>query len=82
MDKEQLELLNNVLVDKDGFKFILLLLNELGAFDYSVNRSASDKEIFMSLGKKEKGCWLLQNCFKANQDKYIELLKEKENENA
>jgi len=76
MDKEELLTLNNVLVSDDGFKLIKILLNEFGAFDRGLNRSANDKEIFMTLGKREKGQWLLDNILKANPQKYMELVKE------
>lgn len=81
MDKRELQTLANVLNDDYGFKFILTLLNELGAFDRGLNRNASDKEVFMTLGKREKGQWLLDCIFQANKQKYLELLTQKEKEN-
>lgn len=81
MDKKELQILSNTLNDEYGFKFIYLLLNELGAFDRGINRNAENKEIFMLLGKREKGQWLLDNIFLANKEKYIELLDKKEREN-
>ncbi len=77
MDKSDLEILSNVLCDKDGFKFVLLLLDKLGAFDRGINPNLSDKQIFMTLGKREKGLWLLDNIYEANPEKYTELLKER-----
>jgi hypothetical protein len=80
MDKRELQTLSNVLNNDYGFQFILLLLNELGAFDRGINRNASDKEIFMTLGKREKGQWLLDCVFKANKQKYLDLIEQKEKE--
>lgn len=80
MDKRELQTLSNVLKDDYGFQFILTLLNELGAFDRGLNRNASDKEIFMTLGKREKGQWLLDCIFQANKQKYIAILEQKEKE--
>ena len=81
MDKRELQTLANVLNNDYGFKFILTLLNELGAFDRGLNRNVSDKEVFMTLGKREKGQWLLDCIFQANKQKYLELLTQKEKEN-
>jgi hypothetical protein len=80
MDKRELQTLSNVLNNDYGFQFVLLLLNELGAFDRGINRNASDKEIFMTLGKREKGQWLLDCVLKANKQKYLDLIEQKEKE--
>ncbi len=76
MEKEDLLTLNNVLISDDGYKFVKILLNQLGAFERGLNRSANDKEIFMTLGKREKGQWLLDNILKANPEMYMQLIKE------
>ncbi len=76
MEKEDLLTLNNVLVSDDGYKFVKILLSQLGAFERGLNRSANDKEIFMTLGKREKGQWLLDSILKANPEKYMQLIKE------
>lgn len=81
MQKNELQTLSNVLEDDYGFKFVLLMLRKLGAFDNSINRNLSDRDVFMHLGKREKGSWLLNCCFKANRKKYVELLAEQEKEN-
>jgi hypothetical protein len=80
MDKKELLILSNALNNEYGFELIYILLEELGAFDRGLNRNASDKEIFMQLGKREKGVWLLDNIFKANKEKYTEILEKKERE--
>lgn len=77
MNKDYLRVLSNVLCDDDGFKFVLMLLEELGAFERGINCSLPDKQIFMSIGKREKGLWLLDNIYEANPQKYTELLKER-----
>ena len=80
MDKKELLILSNVLNDEYGLKLIKLLLNELGAFERGLNRNASDREIYMTLGKREKGTWLLDNIILANKQKYLEILEENERE--
>lgn len=79
MEQDELLILNNVLVSEDGFKLLKILLLQLGAFERGLNRSANDKEIFMTLGKREKGLWLLDNILNANPEKYMELIKEIKN---
>lgn len=81
MDKRELQILSNVLNNDYGFKLILILLKELGAFERGLNRNASDKEVFMSLGKREKGQWLLDCIFDANRQKFHEVFEQKEKEN-
>ncbi|MBE7713714.1 MAG: hypothetical protein E7Z87_08215 [Cyanobacteria bacterium SIG26] len=81
MNKDELLRLNNVLVDKDGFEVVALLLKQLGAFERNYNHTASDREVFMTQGYRNKGLWLLDNCFKANPEKYIELLNKNERGN-
>lgn len=76
MEKDELLTLNNVLITDDGYKLILVLLKHLGAFERGLNRSANDKEIFMTLGKREKGQWLLDSILKANPKIYMQLIKE------
>lgn len=76
LNKDELQILSNVLVDKDGFKLMLILLKQFGAFERGLNRSAPDKEVFLTLGKREQGQWLLDNIYQANREKYTELLNE------
>ena len=76
LNKEELQILSNVLVDKDGFKLMLILLRQFGAFERGLNRNSTDKETFLTLGKREQGQWLLDNIYQANREKYQELLKE------
>lgn len=76
LNKDELQILSNVLVDKDGFKLMLILLKQFGAFERGLNRSATDKEVFLTLGKREQGQWLLDNIYQANREKYTELLNE------
>lgn len=76
LNKEELQILSNVLVDKDGFKLMLILLRQFGAFERGINRNSTDKETFLTLGKREQGQWLLDNIYQANREKYIELLNE------
>lgn len=81
MNNKELQALSNVLNNDCGVKTILRILNELGAFDRGLNRNANDKEIFMTLGKREKGLWLLDSIYKASKDKYLKILEAKEKEN-
>lgn len=76
LNKEELQTLSNVLVDKDGFKLMLILLRQFGAFERGLNRNSTDKETFLTLGKREQGQWLFDNIYQANKEKYQELLKE------
>lgn len=80
MEKRELLILANALNNEYGYKLVYILLNELGAFERGINRNAETKEVFMTLGKREKGQWLLDNIFKADKEKYIQLLEEKEKE--
>ncbi len=81
MDKRELQILSNVMNNEYGLKFIFILLNHLGAFDYSINRNLTDRDVFMHIGKREKGCWLLDCCYKANPNKFMELLAQQKKEN-
>ena len=76
LTKEELQTRSNVLVDKDGFKLMLILLRQFGAFERGINRNSTDKETFLTLGKREQGQWLLDNIYQANSNKYLELLNE------
>lgn len=80
MNEDELLILSNALNDEFGFQLIFILLKKFGAFERGLNRNASDKEVFMTLGKREQGAWLIDNVFKANQQKYIEFLKMNEKE--
>ena len=76
MDKEELQTLNNVLITPDGFELVFLLLKQFGAFERDLNTNTDDKQIFKTLGKRACGVWLLDRCFEANRNKYMELLGE------
>lgn len=76
LNKEELQTLSNVLVDKDGFKLMFILLRQFGAFERGINRNSTDKETFITLGKREQGQWLLDNIYQANSEKFLELLNE------
>ena len=76
MDKKELQILSNVLNNEYGFKLICTILEALGAFEYGINRTRSDKELFMLLGKREKGYWLLDCCLQANFQKYTEIMEQ------
>lgn len=78
-DKELKELVHNVLIDKDGYEFIKVLLEELGAFERGVNLQSRDNDLF-NRGKREKGLWLLDLVQKSNFDKYVEIMKERLND--
>ena len=75
MEKEELLKLNNVLINPDGFKVLEIILTKLCAFDFSINRDAEYKEIFLQLGKKEVGFWLLDCIFHANKEMYLKLIE-------
>lgn len=76
MDKYELQILNNVLVNPDGFKLILILLKQFGAFERELDTDKDAKTVFKILGKRSCGSWLLDECFEANRTKYVELLNE------
>lgn len=82
MDKDELRELSNVLNSEYGLNTIFVLLKKLGAFERGLNRTSSTKEDYLTIGKREQGAWLLDCVFKANKNKYMQILemiqKEKE----
>lgn len=78
MDKKELQILHNALNCEWTFKLILILLDKLGAFERGVSKQMTDREVFMAMAKREKGLWLLDCIYQANQDKYLAILQEKE----
>lgn len=80
MNKDELLTLSNALKDPDTLQTISLILTKLGAFERGLNRNASDKETFMTLGKREKGSWLLDMVYQADKGKYMEILEIREKE--
>lgn len=75
MDKDELRELANVLNSDDGFYTIFRILQNLGAFERGINRTSSEKEDYITLGRREQGIWLLDNCYHANKDAYMKLLE-------
>lgn len=75
MDKDELRKLANVLNSDDGFYTIFRILLKLGAFERGINRTSSKKEDYITLGRREQGMWLLDNCYHANKDAYMKLLE-------
>lgn len=80
MDKKELQILSNVLNDEYGFKLILILLEKLGAFERGINRNDSERSVFLTMGKREQGLWLLDNVYRTSKDKYLKLLEQREKE--
>lgn len=81
MDINELRILAHVLNYSEGAELISIILNKLGTFENFYNLSLADKEIFRTLGKREVGNWLLQQCYLANKDKYLQILNENLKEN-
>lgn len=79
MNNDELTDLSNVLNNTWGLDTIYRILTELGAFETGINRQSTAKEDYLILGKREKGAWLLNCVYKANKNKYLEILKRKEN---
>jgi len=77
-DEEKI-IFNNVLNDKDGFRFVLLMLEKLGAFERGCNFQNRDMDMF-NRGRRETGLWLAdkiqEHCF----EKYREIIIERKNE--
>ena len=76
MNEKELQNLKNVLNNPEGLKFLSVLLRKLGAFDRGYNFQNSEKEIFKMLTKREQGLCLLDNCFKANFNKTVEIVED------
>ncbi|MDD3238230.1 MAG: hypothetical protein PHV37_09065 [Candidatus Gastranaerophilales bacterium] len=79
-DKELQIIVNNVAVDSDGYKFLCILLDHLGAFERGCNTENERKE-FYSRGKREQGLWLLDLIAKSNIEIYTKIISERNNEN-
>lgn len=79
-EKEMLQIVNNVALDKDGYKFILILLDELGAFERGFNTGNERLENFVR-GKREKGLWLFDLVAKSNSEVLKKIIDERNNEN-
>ena len=75
MDNEELRELSNVLNSDYGLNTIFRILQKLGAFERGINRASSEKEDYITLGRREQGAWLLDNCYLANKDAYMKLLE-------
>lgn len=76
MNKKELLTLKNVLNNQYGFDLLYSLCLKSGSFERGLNRNANDKEIYMQLGKREFGQWLLDNILEADKDKYFEIVTE------
>jgi len=77
-DKELRRIVNNVAVNPDGYKFLKVLLERLGAFERGINFT-NERMDFANRAKREQGLWLADLLQQANSDKYIQILKEREN---
>lgn len=73
-DKRLSNTINNVLIDKDGFDFILWLLDELNAFDVGSDFDNVYKT-YANNAVRTKGVKLLELILKSNFDKYTEIMK-------
>lgn len=76
--EEEKIIFNNVLNDKDGFKFVLLLLEKLGAFERGCNFQNRDLDMF-NRGKREAGLWLADKIQEHCLEKYVDIVKERKN---
>ncbi len=74
MKEDQIRNLRNVLNSDFGKDTIFCILKNLGAFENGLNRGSSAKEDYLILGKREKGKWLLDCVYQANQQIYLEIL--------
>ncbi len=74
MNDEELVNLRNVLRSDYGFETVLCILNKLGAFESGINRTTAAKEDYLTLGKREKGAWLLDCVYKADKQKFLDVL--------
>lgn len=78
--EEQIRLIiNNVAVNNDGFEFLYILLEKLGAFDRGMNFQNHDIEIY-NKAKREQGLWLLDLLMISNFNKYSEIMKRRKDE--
>ncbi len=75
--EEEIRLIvNNVAVSLDGFKFIDILIDKLGAFDRGCKFDNANMEYY-NRGKKEQGLWLLDLLRDSNFEKYCEIVKQR-----
>lgn len=77
-DKELRRIVNNVAVNPDGYKFLKVLLEKLGAFERGINYQ-DERMDFANRVKREQGLWLTDLMLKSNPEKYIKILNEREN---
>lgn len=77
-DDEIILTLRNVANDKEGLKFIEILLDKLGAFERGCNFQNHEVEMF-NRGKREQGLWLLDLLTESNFEKFVELQKRRRN---
>ena len=66
----------NVANNQEGFKFLNILLDKLGAFERGCNFQNHDIEMF-NKGKREQGLWLLDLLRDSNFEKFIEIVKQR-----
>lgn len=67
---------NNVLNHNDGFQFVLILLDKLGAFERGCNFQNRDLDMF-NRGRREAGLWLADKIQEYCLEKYTEIIKER-----
>ena len=77
MEEEKI-IFNNVLNDRWGFQFVLILLEKLGAFERGCNFNNRDLDMF-NRGKRESGLWLADKIQEHCLEKYVDILKERKN---
>ena len=79
MDIEELMLIvSNVAGTPDGFKFIEILLDKLGAFERGANLQNSELEAY-NKGRREQGLWLLDLLRDSHFDRFTELQRKRSN---
>lgn len=72
---EQIKLIvHNVAENDDGFEFLSILLEKLGAFERGFNFQNHEMEVY-NRGKREQGLWLSDLIRDSNFNKYTELNK-------
>lgn len=79
-EQELQNLIVNITNDSNGFQFVKLILEELGAFERGINFQSRDIDLY-NRGKREKGLWLLDLISKYNLEKFIEIIKERNSSN-
>lgn len=78
-EEEIKTIIKNVANDDEGFKFIDLLLDKLGAFERGVNLQNPEMDIF-NRGRREAGLWLLDTLRESNFNKFVEIQKQRSKE--